>query len=223
MSQIRYPMLRGAIVCLVLVCSTAPSESAASEPSDRDQANAILAWPGLSSTASRRDTPAGRYLLPSDECYLRYRKLASPEAKYFTTVKEAEAAGYIRQPFGIAPLKKYCDVCSPLYEYFWLGSCPRVMFRDRAEAEASGFTRVEAFGSHPLASQVVAIKGGGIYYTPCEAQFPCLVSLAKGSADDKCRGVLRPGRSAILFATEKEARAAGYIALYESLYNEQEE
>jgi hypothetical protein len=168
----------------------------------------VMAW----------STTAGtRYLLPEDPCYDMYRLfLASDKVRFFASAEAAKRAGFQRKPVGLVPLKKYADVCSPLYEYALASNCEKVFME---KAGRSGFVPIERFKSNLAEVKVVGIERSKTYLTPCDEDYQCFID-AKKDRSPECQQMVESTGGVRVFSSERGARDAGFVSVAESLFHE---
>ena len=164
-----------------------------------------------------------RYLLPEDSCYQRYRKLVARDGvTFFVSPQEAEAAGFQRSVVGLVCLKKYADVCSPLYEYALAAPCQKVILPDRDEARRKGFVPLEELGTNLADVKVVGVVRSKTYLTPCDEGYDCLTS-REAERTPECRAIATSTGKVRVFGSECKARKDGYRSVAESYHSELDE
>ncbi len=153
----------------------------------------------------------GQYFLPSDQCYSAVRKNTSTEnLVLFKSDESARSSGYIRTVFGLKETKMYFDVCSNTWEWFWFGSCEKIIFRNKQEAEALGYFSMARTGPFPV--PVAALKEKKDYAMKCEPLFDCFVGLRDNWQPKWCNENSADHAEVLIFPSEQAARDAGYFS-----------
>jgi hypothetical protein len=187
-------------------------------PDDRES-KPVVAWV-LSSKEIGANTYMGPYFESTDECYDQRRSTIPDSAiKYFATSEDAEKAGFTNNYLAIEELGKYCQICSPLYAYFWDSSCNKILFAKESYAVKKGFQSVDRFDLLSKNGPVFAFEGGKLYYTSCDPEYDCFARLHQKWEPLSCNPGMKKTR-VLKFATEAEAREAGYYPNYKYFYDE---
>jgi hypothetical protein len=174
----------------------------------------VMAW----STQSGK-----RYLLAHDSCYKRYKQfLGSDAVTFFASPQEAETAGFQRKAVGVVRLKKYADVCSPLYEYASSLSCEKVFLTDQDEARRNGFIPLEDFATVVADVEVVGVVRSKTYLTPCDEGYDCLTNEERKRTPE-CTALASSTGKVHVFGSERTARKEGYRSVAEVFYSELDE
>jgi hypothetical protein len=189
---------------------------------DADEKKVIaIAW-DLAPISKQATKINGRYVTSSDNCFQKYRELLRQKnVKEFGSAEAAEKAGFIRKPIGWFEEKTYADVCSPLYEYIWSSDskCEVIFFDTTNEAESKGYSPIASSKRNLLEASVVGIERSKVYLTPCDSEYSCLIG-TESTQSNECNKLKSTTGKVRIFATENEARQAGFISQQEFYLSE---